>query len=157
MKISLKFATEAVVELCFTDSPVARESTGDVIVDLNRKGNWIRGLEVLGSGNGVNLQKALASLSPARPGAAVQQPQNKLTVTYDESADAGFLYLPYASPEKLHLASQQDPLLLKSSYSVEDESAVFGLDVDGSLVFIRFRVPSDKELEDFMELFGSPA
>jgi hypothetical protein len=78
-------------------------------------------------------------------------------VTYDESADAGFLYLPYASPEKLHRAAQEDPLLLKSSYSVEDESAVFGLDGDDALVFIRFKVPSDKQLESFIELFGSPA
>ena len=54
------------------------------------------------------------------------------------------------------ITSQEDPLLLKSSYSVEDESTVFGLDSDGSLVFIRFKVPSDEQLEDFMELFDSP-
>jgi len=154
MKISLKSATEAIVEVRLSNSPVERESTGDLIADLNRKGNWIRGLEVLRSGNGISLQQALAFLSPTKPG-TVNQPHNKLKATYDASADAAFLYLPYASPEKLHLASQDDPLLLKCSYTVEDESAVFGLDSDGSLVFVRFMVPDTEQLDSFMELFGS--
>jgi hypothetical protein len=145
----------AMVELRLSDAPVASEVTGDVIADLNKKGNWVRGLEVLGSANQFSLEKALAALSPVASGAAVRQPQSELIVTYDKSADAGFLYLPYASPESVQRASQDDPLLLKCSYSVEDESAVFGLTDDEGLVFIRFRVPSEERLDSFMELFGS--
>jgi uncharacterized protein YuzE len=141
------------VELRLSNAPVASEVTGDVIADLNKKGNWIRGLEVLGSVNQFSLQKALASLSPEASAASVQQPQDKLTVTYDKEADAGFLYLPY--PESVRRASPGDPVLLKCSYSVEDKSAVFGLDGDGALVFVRFKVPDGEQLDSFMELFGS--
>ena len=49
--------------------------------------------------------------------------QAELTVTYDPEADAGFLYLPYASPASV----ERDPALLEYSHSIEDESATLGL------------------------------
>jgi hypothetical protein len=148
MKIKITFTPNpAVVELRLSDAPVASESRGDVIADLNRNGNWVRGLEVLGSGQQTTLQKALSPL-------AAQQAQIGVRVTYDQSADAGFLYLPYASPEDVERAALEDPLLTKTSYSVEDESAVLGLAADESLVFVRFKLPPSESLESFMKLFA---
>lgn len=138
----------ATVELRLSDAPVASEVRGDVIADLNRKGNWVRGLEMLGSGEQTTLQKALSPL-------VAQQSKTGVRVTYDKSADAGFLYLPYASPEDVERAAEEDPLVTKTSYSVEDESAVLGLAADESLVLVRFKVPPSESLDSFMELFGS--
>ncbi len=138
-----------------SDAPVASEAIGDVIAKLNRKGNWVRGLELLNPANQFSLQRALAPYSPTPPARGLERPLGELKVTYDEEADAGFLYLPYASPEVVRQASENDPLLLKYSYSVEDESAVFGLGSDDSLVWIRFKIPSDERLDRFMELFGT--
>jgi len=138
-----------------SDALVASEATGDVIADLNRKGNWVRGLELLNPANQFSLQRALAPYSPTPPARGLVRPLGELKVTYDEEADAGFLYLPYASPEVVRQASENDPLLLKSSYSVEDESAVFGLGGDESLVFIRFALPPEERLDTFLHLFRS--
>jgi len=137
----------AMVELRFSEAPVMHEFTGDVIADVNKKGNWIRGLELLGSGMRFSLQQVLSSFSRG------SQPQNDLTATYDEDADAGFLYLPYASPNSVERDHRSDPSLLKSSHSVEDEKALFGLDADKTLVFIRFMIPPTERLEDFIQLF----
>ncbi len=148
-------STSDMVEVRFSDAPVAHEFKGDVIADVNRMGNWIRGLELLGSGIQFSLQQALAPLTPEPSGASVLQPQSKLTVTYDEEADAGFLYLPYASPSRVEQAHRSNPLLLKSSYSVEDEKATFGLAADKALVSIRFIVPPTEQMDNFMYLFRS--
>lgn len=145
----------AVVEVRLSDAPVEHEFTGDVVADVNRLGNWIRGLELLGSGLSFSLQKALASFAPELSAASVQQPQSKLTVTYDEDANAGFLYLPYPSPATVERELRSDPLLLKCSRSIEDDEARFGLAADKSLVSIRFAVPSSEQLDTFLQLFGS--
>jgi len=139
------------VEVRFSDAPVVRECTGDVIADVNRLGNWIRGLELLGSAR-FSLERALAPFSPKPRAASVRSPQAELAVTYDGEADAGFLYLPYASPASV----EHDPMLLEYSHSIEDESAAFGLSADKGLVFVRFRVPPSVSLEAFLQLFGSP-
>jgi hypothetical protein len=139
----------ATVELRLSNAPVVREVIGDVIADLNRRGNWIRGLEMLGPGDGSTLRKALGPLTKGASGGEAPQSHVELKVTYDPSADAGFLYLPYESSEG------DDPVLTKCSYSVEDEAAVLGLAADESLVFVRFKVPPSERLDSFMELFGS--
>lgn len=141
----------AMVEVRFSDAPVVRECAGDVIADVNRAGNWIRGLELLGSA-GFSLERALAPFSPKPRAASVRSAQAELAVTYDGEADAGFLYLPYASPASV----EHDPMLLECSHSIEDESAAFGLSADKGLVFVRFRVPASVSLEAFLQLFGSP-
>lgn len=156
MKTMITSTTDlGMIEVRLSDAPVEHEFTGDVIADVNGMGNWIRGLELLGSGIQFSLERALSSLSPQHNAASVQKPQRKLTVTYDEDANAGFLYLPYASPESLEAECQSNPLLLKSSYTVEDDKATFGLAADKTLVFIRFMVPSTEEAEKFMQFFGS--
>jgi hypothetical protein len=141
------------IELRLSDAPVASEASGDVIADLNTRGNWIRGLEILGSTQQFSLEKALACLSPEPSVVNIQQPVSELTVTYDKNADAGFLYLPYT--DAVRRASRRDPSLLKVSYSIEDESALFGLDKNSVLVFVRFKLPSSQNLSSFVEIFGS--
>lgn len=148
MKLKLTSThTPATVELRLSDAPVASEVRGDVIADINKSGNWVRGLEVLGSGDQPTLQKALSPLAGATSADGVW-------VTYDPDADAGFVYLPYAPSEKVQQATRDNPLLTKVSYSVEDESAVLGLAADRSLVLVRFKVPSSESMDNFMELFA---
>lgn len=60
-------------------------------------------------------------------------------MTYDGEADAGFLYLPYASPASV----ERDPALLEYSHSIEDDSATLGLSADNGLVRVRFPCQSD--------------
>lgn len=139
------------VEVHLSDAPVECECAGDVIADVNRLGNWIRGLEMLGTA-GFSLERALAPFNPKLRVASVRSPQAEQAVTYDGEADAGFLYLPYASPASV----ERDPMLLEYSLSIEDESAAFGLSADKGLVFVRFRVPASMSLEAFLQLFGSP-
>lgn len=141
----------AMVEVRLSDAPVGRECSGDVIADVNRAGNWIRGLEVLGTA-GFSLERALAPFNPQPRATSTRSNQAELVVTYDGEADAGFLYLPYAS-----LASvEHDPALLEYSHSIEDDSAAFGLSADNGLVWVRFRVPASMSVEVFLQLFGSP-
>lgn len=139
------------VEVRLSDAPVENECTGDVIADVNRAGNWIRGLELLGTA-GFSLERALAPFNPKLRAGSVRSAQAELTVTYDPEADAGFLYLPYASPASV----ERDPALLECSHSVEDESALFGLSADDGLVWVHFRVPDSVSIEAFLQLFGSP-
>jgi hypothetical protein len=152
MKTSITSTSQpAAVELRFSGASVLHEFTGDVIADVNPMGNWIRGLELLGSA-GFSLERALAPFNPKPTAASVRPPQAELIVTYDGQADAGFLYLPYASP----VSVEREPLLLKHSHSIEDENATFGLAADKGLVFVRFRVPASERLDAFLQLFGSP-
>jgi hypothetical protein len=146
MKIT-STSNPAMVELRLSDAPVASEVLGDVIADLNGKGNWVRGLEVLGSGDQPILHKALTPLTGEKSDAGIR-------VTYDKEADAGFVYLPYASSEKVQRVIKENPLLTKVSYSVEDNSAVLGLAADQSLVLVRFKVPPTESMDSFMELFA---
>jgi hypothetical protein len=144
----------AAIEVRLSEAPVEHEYNGDVIADVNRAGNWINGLELLGSGLQFSLERAISSLPRESAGMSVKSPR-KPVVTYDEDANAGFLYLPYASPISVEHELQSNPLLLKSSYSIEDDKAAFGLAGDKTLVSIRFALPCDHRLDTFLHLFGS--
>jgi len=145
----------AVIEVRLSEAPVEHEYTGNVIADVNRYGNWVRGLELLGSGYQFSLQQALAAFASKPSATSMRRAQRELTVTYDKEADAGFLYLPYASVESIEREVQTNPLLLKCSYSIEDEKAVFGLAGDKTLVLVRFVLPPDHRMDAFLYLFGS--
>jgi hypothetical protein len=137
------------VEIRFSDGPVEYEFPCDVIADVNGTGNWVRGLELLGSGSRFSLEDALRNLNPERP-SAVRELQPELRVTYDPEADAAYLYLPYAEAEREHVSNLG---MLKCAYSVEDDEATFGLAPNKSLVVIRFRVPTTERIEDFVRFF----
>jgi hypothetical protein len=138
-----------VVELRIRDCPAMFEYTAEVLLDVNRSGNCVRRLELLGSGIQFSLERALSFLI-SNPGAAAISFKNstlELSAKYDEDANAAFLYLTDVSK-----TAELDPLLLKSSYTVSDDMALFGLGSDLGLVFIRFKVPSSERMEDFMKL-----
>lgn len=154
MIVTIKYDIDPkLVEVRFSDAPVVHQFFGEVIADVNRFGNWVRGLEVIGSGLPFSLDRALASLAPRSSAGSVPYPQDKLTVTYDEDANASFLYLPYASPKTIIERHKAEPLLLKSSYTLTDQEANFGLAGDKSLVFIRFSIPPTEDPKKFMQLF----
>ena len=151
MKTTITSSSDpAAVEVCLSDAPIQYEFTGDVIAPVNRLGNWIEGLELLRS-PGLSLERALAPFDPKPRAPSVRHRGTKLIATYDGQADAGFLYLPYASPAIV----QRGSLLLKYSYSIEDENATFGLSADKALVLVRFTVPASERLDTFLRLFGS--
>jgi hypothetical protein len=153
MTVQITPVSSSVVEVRFKSAPVLLEFSADVIADVNNTGNWIYGIELLGSGLQFSLERALASFAPEKTSGSVRRIQNKLTVTYDEDANAGFLYLPYASPASIEQEAQSNPLLLKSSYSIEDDKATMGLAADKTLVFVRFVIPAREKMETFLRLF----
>jgi hypothetical protein len=155
MTTTISYTTDpAKIEVRLSDAPVVHELAGDVIADVNRAGNWINGLELLGSGLQFSLERAISSVARGS-GEAASQLQREPLVKYDEDANAGFLYLPYESPTKVEQERRSNPLLLKSSYAVEDDNATFGLAADKTLVFIRFTVPPKERLDTFLRLFHS--
>lgn len=141
------------IEVRLSRAPVAQEYVGEVIADVNRTGNWIRGLELLGSGLQFSLEQALSYLAPQPSAVSVRTPQDKLTVTYDEDANAGYLYLPYMSPANIEKEAHSNPFLLKSSYTVDDDHAKFGLTTDMTLALIRFTIPPAEDAEKFVQFF----
>jgi len=155
MTITITPTSATTIEVRLSETHVDYECSLDVIADVNRYGNWVRGLELLGSGKEFSLQRALATVSPKGSTVSTQRPQRELTVTYDEDVEAGFLYLPYARIEAMERELRTDPFLLKCWYSIEDEKAVVGLAADKTLVFLRFVVPPDTRMETFLHLFGS--
>jgi|SRR5579884_1517574 len=69
------------------DGEAAVERRGEIIVDLNHDGHWIRGFEVIGGMMDFSLSAATKPFLSSRLGG--------LRVTYDEEADAAYFYLPY--------------------------------------------------------------
>jgi hypothetical protein len=155
MTATISYTTDPTkIEVRLSDAPVLYEFAGDVIADVNRAGNWINGLELLGSGLQFSLERAISSLARGSVDAPAK-PQREPVVKYDEDANAGFLYLPYESSTKVEQEQRSNPLLLKASYAIEDDNATFGLAADKTLVFIRFAVPPKERLDTFLQLFHS--
>jgi hypothetical protein len=140
-----------IVELRLRDLPVTSEYKAEVLLDINRYGNWVRRLELLGSGIQFSLERSLSFLisNPSAAALAFENSTLELSAKYDEDANAAFLYLTDVS-----MTTELDPLLLKSSYTISDDMALFGLGSDLGLVFIRFKIPSSEKMEDFMRLVG---
>jgi hypothetical protein len=135
-----------VVKLELLRAPVITEVRCDVLADLNREGNWVRGFELLGSSSPFSLARALTPFL----GKGAQGSTPIIRATYDEQADAGFVYLPELSKER----RKRDPALAKPFNSVEDEAAVLGLDAAGGLVSIRFALPEGQSVDRFVELYA---
>ena len=72
---------------------VTVQKQGETILDLNRAGNWILGIEIVGGFVPFSVAKAVSPLNPVRP--AFPKAPEPGTVTYDSEADAAFIYLEY--------------------------------------------------------------
>jgi hypothetical protein len=142
-----------VIEVRLSEAQIESEFSADVIADVNSAGNWIRGLELLRSGAQFSLELALASFERRAYSPQHRGSRQDFSISYDESADAGFLYLPYASPDSIEHELKSDPGFLRVSYSVEDDNAAFGLTTSGALAYLRFRIPVKEKLETFIRLF----
>jgi uncharacterized protein YuzE len=66
---------------------VAVERRGEIIIDLNHEGHWVRGFEVIGGIMDFSLKAATRPFLSGK--------LDGLRVTYDEGADAAYFYLPY--------------------------------------------------------------
>jgi hypothetical protein len=75
------------VRVQLRNGEVAAERRGEVIIDLNNDGHWIRGFEVVGGMMDFSLKAATKPFLSSRQGG--------LKVTYDDEADAAFFYIPY--------------------------------------------------------------
>jgi hypothetical protein len=129
------------------EARLASEKDGEAIVDVNRDGRWIRGLELLGGGD-FNLASAVEPFHPKRPSEA-----GRVGVTYDEEANAAFFYF---SMKTLPTPSGIDTPDFKYSHSITPD-ARFGFDDEGGLVWVRFRPEeANASVQDFVSLIEAP-
>ena len=129
------------------EARTASEKDGEAIVDVNHDGRWIRGLELLGSGD-FNLARAVKPFHPKRPFEA-----QRIGVTYDEEANAAFFYF---SMKTLPTPPGIETPDFKYSHSITPD-ARFGFDDEGGLVWVRFRpAEANASVQDFVSLIEAP-
>ncbi len=109
---------------------------GEIILDINRSGNWVRGFEVVGGFVPFSVAKAVTLFDPVRPGFHLTPKPG--TVTYDPEADAAFFYLEYGSSFNVLGPSDQSALKV-ISHSI-NPMAIYGLDKVGGLIWVRIPV-----------------
>src|SRR3954452_16393778 len=73
------------------DNETVRTVRSEAILDVNHAGRWIRGIELVG-GVDFNLVRAVMPFKPRRP---LSESEG---VTYDEEANAAFIYISMKSP-----------------------------------------------------------
>lgn len=127
------------------DAQVARTSRWEAIIDVNNAGRWIRGIELLG-GLEFDLGKAVKPFNPRRPLSGESG-----GVTYDNAADAAFVYFRMRSPVA-HLPETA----LKYSHSITLE-AELAFDFEGGLIWLRFSPgEANTNSADFVSLIDAP-
>ena len=113
-----------------------RQEQGEVVLDLNDLGNWVRGFEVIGGFVPFSVERAVSPFCPVRPAfPSVPMPG---TVTYDPEADAAFVYLEYNASFN-SLEPQKRTQLSAVSHSV-NTTATYALDERGGLVWVRIPI-----------------
>lgn len=112
------------------------EKQGETILDLNRSGNWVRGIEIVGGFVPFSVARAVSPFNPVRP-RFPKAPEPGI-VTYDPEADAAFIYLEY-DPSFAQLAPQAQAELKTVSHSV-NPTATYGLDDQGGLVWVKIPI-----------------
>jgi|SRR5581483_7763850 len=122
------------------------ERDGEAILDVDREGRWIRGLELLGSVH-FNLARAVRPFNPSPP-----LSEGKGSVTYDEEANAAFFYFSMKEPH----ASVQQSTAVGYSHSLTPD-ARFAFDEEGGLLWVRFSLPNEvSSAADFVALIDAP-
>jgi uncharacterized protein YuzE len=134
-KIALENPSLVCVHLREDVEPVVQKQ-GEAIIDLNRSGNWVRGIEIVGGFVPFSVAKAVSPFNPARP--AFPKTPIAGTVTYDPEADAAFIYLEY-DPGFAQLAPREQAELETVSHSV-NPTATYGLDDQGGLVYVKIPI-----------------
>jgi hypothetical protein len=133
------------VTVYLRNNQTVRTVRSEAILDVNHAGRWIRGIELL-VGVDFNLARAVMPFKPRQPLLSESE-----GVTYDEEANAAFIYSSMKSPvtESLDTA-------FKYSHSITPE-AEFAFDSNGGLVWLRF-CPKDANScsADFVSLIDAP-
>jgi len=125
-----------------------QQERGETILDLNRSGNWVRGIEIVGGFVPFSVAKAMLPFNPVRP--ALPNAPEPGAVTYDPEADAAFIYLEY-DPRFAQLAPQAQAELRAVSHSV-NPTATYGLDEQGGLVWVKIPTADVGPAEHFLQL-----
>ena len=134
-KIAIESPSLVCVHLREGVKPVVQKQ-GETILDLNRSGNWVRGIEIVGGFVPFSVARAVSPFNPVRP--VFPNPPEAGTVTYDPEADAAFIYLEY-DPSFAQLAPQAQAELNTVSHSV-NPTATYGLDDQGGLVWVKIPI-----------------
>lgn len=125
-----------------------QQKPGEVILDINRSGNWVPGLEIVGGFVPFSLTKAVSPFSPVRPvPPRIPEPG---TVTYDPEADAAFFYLEY-DPSFTRLRPNDQAQLKVVSHCV-NPTALYGLDDSGGLVWVKIPIADVGPADQFLQL-----
>ncbi len=126
------------------DTHVAIERRGEIIIDLNHEGHWIRGFEVVGGMMEFSLKAATKPFLTGKLGG--------LRVTYDEEADAAYFYLPYGRRfTKLRRDEQQSAETY--SHSV-NPTGLYRFDSQDGLVSVVIpTADAVKNVDDFLFFF----
>jgi hypothetical protein len=123
---------------------VAVERRGEIIVDLNHDGHWIRGFEVIGGMKDFSLSAAAKPFLYSKPGG--------LSVTYDEEADAAYFYLPY-NRRFTKLGRDEQQSAETYSHSV-NPTGLYRFDAQGGLLSVVIPTADEvKSVEDFLFFF----
>lgn len=125
-----------------------QEKQGETVLDLNRSGNWIRGIEIVGGFVPFSVAKAVSPFNPRQPGFPVAPEPG--TVTYDPEADAAFIYLEY-DQDFARLTSVEQAELRTVSHSM-NPSATYGLDESGGLVWVKIPIADAGPADRFLRL-----
>ena len=126
-----------------------RHEQGEIIIDINSSGNWVRGFEIVGGFVPFSVAKAVAPFEPVLPAPpSIPRPG---TVTYDREADAAFVYFEY-DPNLARLTPTEQSRLKLVSHSV-NPTAIYGLDGSGGLVWIQVPIADLASAEQFLRLF----
>jgi hypothetical protein len=137
--------SDELVMVHLRDAQSVRTVRSVAILDVNHAGRWIRGIELLG-GVDFNLETAVGPFNPRR-----QLSGKSGSVTYDEEANAAFIYFSMKSPHT-HLPETA----LKYSHSITP-IAELAFDSDGGLVWLRFSSrDANKSSADFVSLINAP-
>jgi hypothetical protein len=145
--VLLKVEPDRQLTVYLREARTASERDGEAIVDVNHDGRWIRGLELIGSGD-FNLARAIKPFQPKRPLEA-----GRIGVTYDEEANAAFFYF---SMKTLSTPPGIDTPDFNYSHSITRD-ARFGFDDEGGLAWVRFRPKEvNASVQDFVSLIEAP-
>src|ERR1700733_13083356 len=136
--------SDELVTVYLREAQSARTVHSEAILDVNSAGRWIRGIELLGGD--FDLATAVKPFNPRRPVF-----DESGSVTYDEEANAAFIYFSMKSP--LIFSAET---ALKYSHSITPQ-AELAFDSEGGPVWLRFS-PQDanKSPADFVSLINAP-
>jgi hypothetical protein len=132
------------VSIKFRDVEIVRDEPGEVIIDLNGRGNWIRGIEAIGGMPGISLRCGMLPFLNKR--------SVGLVATYDGEADAAYFRLQYGARFNA-MSPRQREALTAYSHPI-NPTGIYSLDAEGGIASIMFSVSDAVEnIQGFLMFF----